>query len=548
MTPVEEIKSRLNVLEVISEYLKLEKAGSNYKACCPFHNEKTASFFISPNRGLYYCFGCGAKGDIFTFIENFEGLDFRGALELLARKAGVVLKDFKDNNRLFSLLELATKFFEVNLNKASKKYLLDRGLTEETIKAFRIGYAPDSFRALSDFLKKKKFTEKEIFSVGLIKKSPKGFFDHFRGRIIFPITDSAGRVIAYSGRIFPEKEKAPKYLNSPETILFKKGSVLYGFDKAKFQIKEKDFAILVEGQMDLVLLHQTGFLNTVALSGTALSEIKGQLRELFYLSPNLVIAFDSDAAGRNAALRAAELTLAHGFDVKIADLPTGLDPADLVREKESGQDFNKFIASAKHVIEFLTSLILRETKEPRTIGARVKKEVLPFIKRLPSSIEQSHFVKKVADMTGIREESIWEDLKRLPRENEKPEEIKKAESSIVRRLLGLYFWQDSLKNPQIDIKNLKSELERLGLFKKEYPKNELVFEAEALYQNADLGRTATELLLNLEEDLLEDKFKTCVTDLNRIKGKEEEEKKLLLKCQEISKRINDLKTRRQKEL
>src|SRR3989344_1675683 len=210
MTPVEEIKSRLNVLEVISEYLKLEKAGSNYKACCPFHNEKTASFFISPNRGLYYCFGCGAKGDIFTFIENFEGLDFRGALELLARKAGVVLKDFKDNNRLFSLLELATKFFEVNLNKASKKYLLDRGLTEETIKAFRIGYAPDSFRALSDFLKKKKFTEKEIFSVGLIKKSPKGFFDHFRGRIIFPITDSAGRVIAYSGRIFPEKEKAPK--------------------------------------------------------------------------------------------------------------------------------------------------------------------------------------------------------------------------------------------------------------------------------------------------------------------------------------------------
>ena len=541
MSPAEEIKQRLNVLEVIGQYLKLEKAGSNYKGLCPFHHEKTPSFFVSPQRGLYYCFGCGAKGDIFTFIENFEGLDFRGALKVLADRAGIQLQEFKENNRLFSLLELATRFFEVNLNQEAKKYLLDRGLNEETIKSFRIGYAPDSWQALSDYLIKKGFTKQEILSVGILKKTLRGAIDHFRGRIMFPIADSAGRAIAFSGRIFPEKEKAPKYLNSPETPLFKKGTVLYGFDKAKFEIRNENFAILVEGQMDLVLLHQAGFKNSVALSGTALSEVKGHLRELFYLSPNLVLAFDSDFAGRKAALRAAEITLAYGFDVKIADLPQGLDPADIAKKG----DFKKYLSEAKSVILFLADLILKETKDSRDIGKRVKVEVLPFIANLPSSIEQSHFVKKVADLTGIREESIWEDLRRLPKASIAVEEKKKSENSLVRRILGLLYWQESEKEPTIDVAALRKEIEKLGV-KGDSPNQELIFEAETFYQNTDLKKMTTELLLNLEEDVLEDEFRTCMFNMNKSKGKEEEEKKVLLRCQEISKRINEIKTERHK--
>jgi len=476
----EEIKHRLDIADFLRGYIDLAPAGKNFKARCPFHKEKTPSFFISSNRGLYYCFGCGAKGDIFNFVENFEGLDFRGALKVLADKAGVTLAEFKDNHRLISLLELATRFFEVNLNESARKYLAGRGLSEETIKAFRVGYAPDSFHGLTDYLKKKGFAEKEILEVGLLKKTDRGKIDHFRGRIMFPITDSAGRVIAFSGRIFPEKEKAPKYLNSPETILFKKGSILYGFDKAKFIIREAEHAILVEGQMDLILLHQTGFKNTVALSGTAISEIKGHLKELFYLSSNLILAFDSDSAGRKAALRAAEITLAYGFDVRIADLPAGLDPADVAARG----DFKKHVAEAEPVILFLTNLILKEENDPRQTGKRIKAEVLPFVIRLPSSIEASHFVKKVSDLTGIREESIWEDLKRLPRGKEEIKETKKVESGIRRRLLGLLYWQEAVKTPQIDVPLLKEELKRLGILE------ENAGEARAYFRSGSFLRSS----------------------------------------------------------
>jgi len=544
MSPAEQIKERLNIVEVLSEYLKLEKAGSNYRALCPFHHEKTPSFFVSPSRGLYYCFGCNSSGDIFTFLENFAGLDFRGALKVLAAKAGVTLQDYKDNSRLYSLLELAALFFEVNLKDEAKQYLKGRGLTEETIKSFRIGYAPDTWQGLTDYLLKKGFKKEEILQAGLAKKTPKGLGDHFRGRIMFPILDSAGRVIAFTGRIFPEKEKAPKYLNSPETALFKKGNFLFGFNQAKAEIKNKNSAILVEGQMDLVLLHQASFKNTVALSGTALSEIKGQLKELFFLSPNLILAFDSDAAGRKAALRTAEITLAYGFEVKIANLPSGLDPADLVKQPET---LKRIIAEAKPVIEFLTNLILQETPDKQEIGKKVRLFVLPFIRNLPSSIEAAYFVKRVAELTGIREESIWEDLKKLPKKEEKTEEPKKIKSGIettMRRLLGLFYWQEKEKEPKIDLLQLKKELERLGVFEKDFPKDDLIFEAEAFYQNTNLPKIASELLLNLEEDILGEEFQKCLFELNKIKGQEDLEKKLLLRCQEISQKINEIKTKR----
>ena len=284
-TSVQKIKERLGIEEVVSSYIKLDRAGANLKAKCPFHNENTPSFFISPDRGSYYCFGCGAKGDIFTFVEEFEGLDFRGALKLLADRAGVSLESFNpkdeknqsEKEKLYEAMEEATKYFENNLKNNAEvlEYLKSRGLNEKSIKDFRIGFAILDWRKLYDSLRSKNFSDSEIERAGLAKKpddQSKAMYDRFRGRIMFPISDSSGRIIAFSGRIIVDDGKSAKYLNSPETPIFNKSSVLFGIDKAKDAIRKNDFSILVEGQMDLILSHQAGFKNTVASSGTAMTD------------------------------------------------------------------------------------------------------------------------------------------------------------------------------------------------------------------------------------------------------------------------------------
>ncbi|KKP98393.1 MAG: primase protein [Candidatus Nomurabacteria bacterium GW2011_GWA1_36_15] len=271
-SPVQQIKERLSIEEIVSSYIKLEKAGANFKARCPFHNEKTPSFFVSPDRASYYCFGCGAKGDIFSFIEEFEGLDFKGALKILAERAGIPLVQYSkekegEKEKLYRAMEEATKFFEKNLaeNKKILEYLKSRGLEEKTIGDFKIGFSLLDWRTLFEYLKSKGFSDKEIELAGLVKKTEKGFYDRFRGRIMFPISDSSGRIIAFSGRIFEDDGKSAKYLNSPDTPIFSKSAVLYGLDKAKESIRKNNFSILVEGQMDLILSHQAGFRNTVAI-------------------------------------------------------------------------------------------------------------------------------------------------------------------------------------------------------------------------------------------------------------------------------------------
>src|SRR3989344_1240665 len=341
---VDTIKSRLDIVDVISGYLKLEKAGSNLKARCPFHNEKSASFFVSPTRQSYYCFGCGAKGDMFTFVEEMEGIDFRGALKTLADKAGVELKfEGKDSqmirtekDKLYAVLDDSAQFFEEQLKKnpTAIEYLKSRGLLEETINEWKIGYAPDpalvGWRSLFAHLKKIGHNKEIIIKAGLAKdvesssaggiKEP---YDVFRDRIIFPISDQGGRIVGFSGRALGEG--TPKYLNSPDTPLFTKSELLYGLDKAKEAIRKKDYAILVEGQIDLVLSHQCGVKNTVASSGTAFTV--AHLERLKRLSTRIILAFDGDVAGEKAAYKSAALALSLGMDVKIAGLKEGKDPA-----------------------------------------------------------------------------------------------------------------------------------------------------------------------------------------------------------------------------
>jgi DNA primase len=571
---VDLIKEKLNIDDIIGSYIKLEKAGSNFKGKCPFHNEKTPSFFISPDRGTYYCFGCGAKGDIFTFVQEFEGLDFRGALKNLALRAGVELEkenpeERNEKDRLYSILEQATFFFQKNLadNNDAKKYLFGRGLTEETIKEWSVGYAPLAWQELHDFLLSKGFTKTELEKVGLIKKSEKRageYYDVFRGRIVFPIFDVGGRVIAFSGRILLDDDKSPKYLNTPETILFNKSQTLYGLHKAKVDIRRKDYSILVEGQMDLVMSHQAGFGNTIASSGTAFtSEHLGKLKRL---SNRIVMAFDADGAGFSAVNKSAQLALSLGMEVKVALLPKDSDPADLI--KKDIDTWKNVLKNTMHIIDFYMQSLLSQNLDERKLYKEIQTKVLPYIKMLESSMERSHFVSKIAERVNVKEEALWEDLKKIehgssvnsvsaptsePVHRQSNPSFRK--NTIEKKILGIKMWQESLSEPKIKVDELIYRLEsvlgkeivaQLSL-EFEPNKNELIFEVEAYYDmRDDISSEIEELFKNLEEERLKEEFVQTMSEL----GKAEKNKDLsrveemLVKCQEISKKIAELSKRK----
>ena len=570
---VQKIKERLSIEEVVSSYIKLEKAGANLKARCPFHNEKTPSFFVSADRGTYYCFGCGASGDIFTFVEEFEGLDFRGALKLLADRAGVQLEVFSKENkekesekeRLYKVMEEATLFFENNLknNKEALDYLKSRGLNEKSIKDFRIGFAILDWRKLYDYLKSKNFTDIEIEKAGLAKRpedKSKAMYDRFRGRIMFPISDSSGRVIAFSGRIFIDDGKSAKYLNSPETPIFSKNAVLYGIDKAKDCIRKNNFSILVEGQMDLILSHQAGYHNTVATSGTALSDstiskenVVSNLGLIRRLSGNLVLAFDADKAGANATIRAGKIALSLGMDVKVVEMPEGVDPADLI--SKSGADaWKEAIKNSKHIIEFLLNKVLKNSGgDMRKAGREIKAVILPFVNALESSIEKMHFVKKISDLSGIPQSALQDDLKKIEQEQKyEKEEIKEAGETIEtmhkkdyieRKLLGIALWQKTLPKPVIDFEVIFG---KLGEAYEKYKdaKEDLIFEAEVFYTDNDkLEQSVKEMFLNLEEENINEELNKKMLEL-RVTKDEESGKIILQEINELNKKKENIKNGR----
>lgn len=580
-SPVQKIKERLSIEEVVSSYIKLEKSGANLKARCPFHNEKTPSFFVSPDRGSYYCFGCSAKGDIFTFVEEFEGLDFKGALKMLADKAGVPLDSFNpkeesEKEKLYRIMEDATLFFENNIRNSVDvlSYLKNRGLNDDSIKNFRIGFVPEDWRLLYTHLISKGWRELEIEKAGLIKKTEKGYYDRFRNRIMFPISDSSGRVIAFSGRLFKDDEKSAKYLNSPDTPIFSKSAVLFGLDKAKDSIRKNNFSILVEGQMDLVLSHQAGFKNTVATSGTALADatvgrenVISNLGLVRRLSLNIVLAFDGDKAGFNASLRAGRIALSLGMDVKVANMPGGVDPADLI-SKNGVDAWREAIRNSKHLIEFLFNKVWENSSgDNRKAGREIKEQVLPFVYALDSSIEQTNFLKKISDKTAIPMNSLVEDLKKIEQESKiekrEIEEIKKSEAQVFRkdyierRLLGIILWQKTLTKQSIDVDKILQDLSLISkveskiiLEKTLDNKEDLIFEAEVFYGgDIDLIKDVNELLNNLEEEYLKEELSRKMQELYICKEKKENqgEIKVLKEINEINQKIQNIKNNRLKK-
>jgi len=580
-SPVQKIKERLGIEEVVSSYIKLDRAGVNFKAKCPFHNEKTPSFFVSVERDSYYCFGCVAKGDIFTFVEEFEGLDFKGALKILAEKAGVSLGEFGkekegEKEKLYKAMEETAKFFEENLaeNQEVFQYLKKRGLEDKTIKNFRIGFAKSDWHLLSSHLQKKGFINKEIEQAGLAKQGDKGFYDRFRGRIMFPILDSSGRIIAFSGRILIDDGKSAKYLNSPDTPIFNKSAVLYGLDKAKDSIRKNNFSILVEGQMDLILSHQAGFRNTVATSGTALSDstvskenVVSNLGLLRRLSGNIVLAFDADHAGFNASTRAGRIALSLGMDVKVISMPEGIDPADLI--SKSGVDaWRTAIRNSKHIVEFLLDKVLSNYKEDtRKAGREIKDKILPYIDAVPSSIEKDNFIKKISDLSSIREEALREDLakveKELKHEKEEIEQVKEMKDIlfrvdyIERRLLGIVLWQKSLKEATIDVENvIKKLLNILDIKETELldrakgNEEDLIFEAEVFYGgDVDLSQDIEELLINFREEHLKEQLSKKMQELQGFEIKKDlnNSNRILMDINEINKKIQNIKNSRFKK-
>lgn len=592
---VSKIKDRLSIVEVISPYLKIEKAGKNYKAKCPFHNEKTPSFSISPERGIYYCFGCGAKGDIFSFVEHFEGTNFIGALKILAEKAGLEIPHYQNKNKdkteiFYDIMEEATVLYQKTLTnqKEVRSYLSGRGLNDDMIESFRIGYAPESWNFIFDYLIKKGYQKEDIEKVGLIKAKENRFYDRFRGRIMFPICDTSGRVIAFSGRIF---ELFPpvglvgstsrtggsgsivqaKYLNSPETPLFNKSNVLFGLDKAKSSIRTRDYSIIVEGQLDLILSHQIGFSNTVAVLGTAFNDsgdndqIKinnfGLIRRL---SPNIIFAYDSDEAGIRAVNRSVSIALSLDMQVKVAVLPKSKDPADIILE--SSQKWKEIVKNSTNVISFHLDKICNDYQDIRSRGKKIREIIFPFLVMVNSSIERSAYIKEIYSKTGIMEESIindfhnYEKIEKINKINNNKKEEKKEKDNrrhnLEKKLFGIIFWQTKKKEELLRINDLitsfeaeigSSKFKEMLDFYRPFA-DDLSLEAEMWYLDKEdnLILDTKELILNLKEEILQEEKFLLFNKINeKEKNKDKDDIEVdIVNYQKIVEKIEEIKNNR----
>lgn len=421
-TDLEEIKHRLNIVDVIGDYLRLEKAGGNWRGLCPFHNEKSPSFMVSEEKQIWHCFGCQKGGDVFSFIMEMEGMEFREALKILAEKAGVELKTVnpkavEKKNRAFEILELATKFYEFQLFDGPGKgkileYLRGRGLNDETIKQFRLGYAPKGWRNMLDFLTKRGYGPDEIFEAGLIIKKEgvqagdQGYYDRFRSRIMFPIAEYSGRVVGYSARVAPgEDESQAKYINSPETGIYHKSKILYGIDKAKAEIKHADFILLVEGNMDVIATSQLGIRNVVAISGTALTSEQVDILKRY--TRNFRIFFDMDSAGEGATRKSIKMCLSKDVAVSVVELPSGKDAAELAKDDPAA--LKKAIDGARDAMEYVMERALGKFDKGTAHGKRmIAENVIEIIEEFQNGIEKSHWIKKLAEELDVEERTLTE--------------------------------------------------------------------------------------------------------------------------------------------
>ena len=439
---VEEIRARSDIVEVISDRVLLKKSGANYKGLCPFHSEKTPSFTVSPAKQIFHCFGCNEGGNEYQFVMKIENLSFPDSVLLLARRYGINIVEQKvkgvnssQKNTLYDVNAMAAEFFQRQLSelpqgKTAREYLRKRGITENIIESFKIGYASPSWDGVHQFLKKKGISADIQNSAGLIKERENGggYVDRFRERIIFPISDSEGRIVGFGGRGLNDTDSRPKYLNSPETLVYKKGNILYGLHITKDLIRKSKDAFLVEGYFDLITAYQHGIKNVIATSGTALTEDHARLLRRY--TETVTLVFDGDEAGRNASNRGGIVLLNGGVKVKVIPLPQGNDPDSFIREKKGDGFFN----ISKGSKPFMEYIINKESAESdlKSIDGRVKciNAVIPFLSLMNNSVEKSMYISSLAEKTGVSEKAIMDEMsKNKVKDKAKVKEVLTSTSS-----------------------------------------------------------------------------------------------------------------------
>ncbi len=448
---ISKIKEKVDIVDLVNSYVKLTKAGMNWKARCPFHNEKSGSFFVSPERQIWHCFGCGLGGDIFGFVKQIEGVEFPEALRILAARAGIELTKFRPNpefqnakTRLYEISELASKFFGKQLHesvvgKQALAYLKNRGLNDQSISTFKLGYAPDSWSGLTNFLYGRGYSEKEIIDAGLAIKGERGAYDRFRSRIMFPIFDLNSQAVGFAGRIFEsekrkaksEKQEEPaKYVNTPQTAIYDKGKLLYGLNFARMDLRRKNRCLVVEGNMDVIMSHQAGATNAVASSGTALTD--GHLHILKRYTENLDLCFDADSAGSMATERGVDLALSRGFNINIVPLDEK-DPADYVKAHGNAD----FVNNARPFMEFFFESFRKGLDLNAALGKKMfSQKLLPFVAAMANKIEQAHWVAQIATALKVKEDVVRAELVAVtPRGAQNAQRVTSEDSDATRYTL-----------------------------------------------------------------------------------------------------------------
>ncbi|MBW3568809.1 DNA primase [Candidatus Parcubacteria bacterium] len=465
MDAVSEVKARLSIEDVISEYVRLKRAGKNFKGLSPFSNEKTPSFVVSPEKQIWHDFSSGRGGDIFTFIQEVEGVDFKGALELLSRKAGVDLEDYRkgsdnrsrfDKERLYKALDMSAKFYQRQLkdsNQALEYIIKKRGFAKQTVLDFQLGYSSENQRGLTDYLLQKGFSEQELKLCGLVSTA-RGLNDMFRGRLMIPLHDQFGKVIGFTARILNEQLSGPKYINTPSTPLYDKSRHIYGLHLAKQGIRTKDYSVIVEGNLDVIASHQAGQNQIVATAGTALTEY--QMKALSRLSPNVRLSFDQDKAGLEAAERAIPIASKAGVNLSIITLSSGKDPDELI--KKDPKLWTEAIDNADYAVDWLINRYKEKLNISTAQGKREFSDVMiNLIKTLEDPVEQDHYVNVVSqeaavDPSAIRQKlftdgkSIDEKLKQISRPANTLDQNSQHQINRIDKFLSLSLMQPDIRH------------------------------------------------------------------------------------------------------
>jgi len=474
----DDVKNQGDIVRVVSDYVSLKKRGANYLACCPFHSEKTPSFNVHPGKGLFKCFGCGAGGGIFDFVMRIEGCGFPEAVRIVAQKSGIPIPEVdqsensqrneQDREAVLRLNQWATEFFETQLNDSAtgehaRNYVRERGISDESAKLFRLGYAPDSWDALSNYLRERGATADEIVISGLaVLKESGGSYDRFRGRLMFPITDAQGRVIAFGGRVMGTGE--PKYLNSPETPIYTKGRNLFGLASSKSDIRNLGFAILVEGYLDCIIPFQEGVHNIVASLGTALTDNQVRLLRRYMDEPQIVVNFDPDSAGQAATMRSIDVLLAEGFKVNILRMPTKQDPDEFVRS-QGVERFRALLKTTQPYIDYIIDVSIGEHDTSRPTGkVAAINAILPHLARMRDKVARADYADQIADRLKIDSKVVREELKRTATNKQQvlnSKRVRAAEEVTIgeRQLLELMLGNEEVRRAMVSAMNEDDYLE-----------------------------------------------------------------------------------------